>query len=97
MKRKLTLKQHKLYSVAKEQSSRNLVHKSTFCFNGERDLLLRRKDNEWNETNDGEAHALVFWEGGTAFMEMVCHPFSILLWSVTSGHGHTRCVVECLM
>lgn len=51
-KLKLKLKQHKLYSMAREWRSRNLVHKSISRLNGKKDLLLRRKDNVGrSETN----------------------------------------------
>lgn len=75
--------------MVREWRSRNLVHESTSHLNGERDLLLRNKDDEGrSETNDGEARALVFWERSRASLEMGYHPFSVLFWFVTSGHSH---------
>ena len=64
-KRKLKLRsvQCKLYSMAKEWRSGNLVHRSTShsrsC--GERDLILKNKDSAGrSEADDGEAFASFF-------------------------------------
>ena len=62
--------------MVREWRSINLVQKSTSHLNGERDLLLRNKDDGGrSETNDGEARALVFWERSRASLEMGYHPF----------------------
>lgn len=61
MKLKLRLTQHKLYSLAKEWRSRNLVHRSTSCLWGKRDLILKSKDkSQKTEVDDGKVCALVY-------------------------------------
>ena len=41
-----------------------------------------------SEANDGERDALVYWGRGRVFLEMGCHPLSILFWSPSASHGH---------
>ena len=41
-----------------------------------------------SEADDGERNELVYWGRGRVFLEMGCHPLSILFWSPSSSHGH---------
>lgn len=78
-KPKLRLKPQKLYSMARKWRSRNLVHKSNSHPNGERDVVvLRREDDRRRADNEGEAYALVSWEELRFLLEVGNHFFSVL-------------------
>lgn len=57
-KPKLRSKQHKLYSMSRDQNRENLVPKSTSGSHHGKDLLLRSKDNAGrSKTGGGDAYA----------------------------------------
>ena len=80
---KLRSMQHKLYSMAKNWRSENLLHRSTSHPGGEKDFILKSKDKERRrEANDGEACALVHLGRRRAFrgsgVSLSFYPFLVL-------------------